>query len=417
MADIVATPQPIMSIRRVSLFGALFIAIGPMSMTLYTPAMTNIVEAFGTSEAAVKLTMTFYFAGFAFAQLIAGPASDALGRKPVTFAFIGLFLVGTLLALVAPTIEMLIFARFLQGLGASAGIAISRALVRDVFDGDESSRIMNLIGIILALGPAFAPTIGGVLLTYLGWRSIFVFMLAFGILVIVLTATGLRETVSIDRSRFNLRTLLGSYRALLGNGYFMTTSMVMAGAIGAIYAQSTILPFVLMDRVGMSPSEFGLGMLLQSGGYFAGSLVVRAMIGRVGALMLVLPGLVIVALGSLGLLNLVFAPATYLQVMVPISVFSFGIAFIIPAMTTATLAPFPKMAGAAASLMGFMQMAAGLAVGSIAAAFGDPVMAVVALTIAMSAASCIAFVVYRLRYHTPMPAPRLVPIVRSPLDD
>ena len=132
-----ATIKPLMSARRVSLIGAMLAAIGPVSMALYTPAMPEIVNAFGTTEAAVKMSLSLYFAGFAFAQLICGPISDGLGRRPVTVAFMAIYTVSSFLAVFAPDIETLIVARLLLGVGAAAGIAVSRAIVRDLFQHEE----------------------------------------------------------------------------------------------------------------------------------------------------------------------------------------------------------------------------------------------------------------------------------------
>ncbi len=397
---------PAMSERRVALIGGLMVAIGPISMALYTPAMTEIVRAFGTTEAAVKMTLTLYFGGFACAQLIAGPLSDALGRRPVTFAFMGVYCLASFFALAAPTIEALMAARFLQGIGASAGIAISRAVVRDLFTGERSSKIMNLIGIILALGPALAPTVGGLLLVSAGWRSIFVAMAVFGAVVVAVTALAMRETVVADRSRLSFTALGGSYRLLLGSRHFLACSGVVAGAIGALYAQATFLPFILMDRVGLSPAEFGLSMLFQSGSFFVGSLIVRSLMRRTSAYALVPPKLGLIALGSLGALTLLLWPPSLLHVMLPVAVYAAGIAFVMPAMTTAALAPFPYIAGAAAALTGFLQMGAELVVGSIGAAMGDPVLAMGTLIPAMGAAACIAYLVYRSQSHPAEPEPR-----------
>ncbi len=395
----------LMSVRRVSLLGALFIATGPIAMALYTPAMAQVVSAYSTTNSLVKMTLTLYFAGFATAQLIAGPLSDALGRRPVIIGFMLLFVVASLLALVAPTIETLIGARFMQGIGASAGVAISRALVRDMFEGDESSRIMNLMGIILAAAPALAPALGGVLVTHLGWRSVFALMMLFGASVIVITIWGLRETVVADRSRLNLRKLGSSYLKLIANRHFMTTSLTVAGAIGAIYALATILPFILMQRLGLSPTEFGLGMLLQSGSFFAGSLLVRQLMKRHSAYRLVTPGLVIISLGSTVILTLLLGDPTFLRVMVPVAVYTFGIAFVMPAMSTAALAPFPHIAGAASSLMGFMQMGAGLLVGSLAGLFSDPVVALAVLIPIMASVASLSYFVYCTNPHLAEPEP------------
>ncbi|UOA28515.1 multidrug effflux MFS transporter [Pseudosulfitobacter sp. DSM 107133] len=389
------TTKPIMSERKVSIIGALLVAIGPVSMALYTPAMTELVHHFNTSEAIVKLTLTLYFGGFACAQLVAGPLSDALGRRPVTIAFMSLYCAASVLAMLSQSVELLIVARFFQGVGASVGVAISRALVRDLFTGEKSSRIMNLIGIILALGPALSPTIGGLLLVVSGWRSIFVLMTVLGLFVIGVTIFSMKETVADAPKRLNFRALAGSYRTLLTNRRFLTTSFVIGGALGAVYAQATFLPFILMRDVGLSPSQFGLSMLAQSGAFLAGSMLVRRLMTRYGAEKLVLPGLIFIAAGSIGTATLLIWPPSFLHVMVPVAFYSFGISFVMPAMSTAALAPFGKMAGAAASLLGFIQMGSGLLVGSIGALLGDALFAMGLLIPMMGAFACLCYGLYR----------------------
>ncbi len=391
------TPNaPLMSERRVSLLGALLVAIGPVTMALFTPAMPEIVHAFGTTEAAVKLTLSLYFAGFALAQLVCGPLSDGFGRKPVTFAFLSVYLVASLLALVAPTIELLIAARFLQGVGAAVGIAISRAIVRDLFTSERSARIMNLIGLILGVGPAFAPTIGGLTMELAGWHAIFVVMFAAAVIVILVVHFAMVETVKRDLSRIRPGALASSYAALLTSRYFVLCSLIMTGTTGALYTQATVLPFILMERVGLTPAQFGVGMLMQSGMFFAGALVVRALLGRFGAYRLVLPGLVFVAIGSLGLaIGLRVTAPTFLTVMGPVAFFAFGIAFVMPAMLTASLAPYPHIAGAASSMGGFFQMGGGMIGGSISAMIGDPVFAMATIIPSMGLLAILCWLVWR----------------------
>jgi len=389
------TAQPIMSERRVSLIGALLVAIGPVSMAIYTPAMTEIVRAFQADEATVKMTLTLYFGGFACAQLIAGPLSDALGRRPVTVGFMAIYCLASLVALAAPSIEVLLAARFAQGIGASVGVAIARAIVRDLYRGDQSSRILNLIGIILAIGPALAPTIGGLMLVGFGWRSIFVLMAAMGIAVIAVAILSLRETVVADRSRLDPRALAQVYLRVLGHRHFVFPALVMAGALGALYAQATFLPFILMDQVGLSPAQFGLSMLMQSGSFFAGSLLVRALMARRGADRLVAPGLGFIVTGSLGMLALALTAPTFLGVMVPVGIYAVGIAFVMPAMSTAALAPFGRDAGGASAMQGFLQMGAGLFVGSLGALMGDAALAMALLIPALGALACLSYLAYR----------------------
>lgn len=385
-----------MSERRVGLIGAMLVAVGPISLALYTPAMPQIVEAFGTTEAAVKMTLSVYFAGFAVSQLFCGPLSDGFGRKPVTFIFMTIYAAASLLALLAPTVEVLIAARFLQGFGGAVGVAVSRALVRDLFTHERSARIMNMMGIIIAAGPAFAPTIGGLTMEVAGWHAIFILMLAFGFLTTLIVQLYMRETVARDLSHISPHGLATSYGTLLKSSYFLSSALVVMGSVGALYTLATVLPFILMDRVGLTPTQFGIGMLMQSGMFFLGSLTVRFLMHRVSAFTLVPVGLCFIAIGSLALIYTLNGPSlTFLSVMGPVGCYAFGIAFVNPAMMTASVAPFPRMAGAASSLASFMQMGGGLLGGSLSAIIGDPVLATSLVVPAMGATAIVSWLFWR----------------------
>jgi DHA1 family bicyclomycin/chloramphenicol resistance-like MFS transporter len=206
----------------------------------------------------------------------------------------------------------------------------------------------------------------------------------------------MRETVVRDLSRISPSALVRSYGALLANRYFMLSSLVVAGTSGALYAQATVLPFIMMNRVGLTPSQFGIGMLAHSGMFFAGSLAVRALLGRLGAYRLVPVGLIFVAAGSLALaVVLRLQEPTFVNVMGPVGLYAFGIAFVMPAMMTAAMAPFPHRAGAASSLMGFLQMGFGLLGGSAAALIGEPVAALAAVIPAMGLIAILSWLAWR----------------------
>ncbi|WP_127597940.1 multidrug effflux MFS transporter [Nitratireductor alexandrii] len=386
-----------MSERRVGVIGALLAAVGPISLALFTPAMPELVRIYDTTEAAVKLTLSLYFAGFALAQLVCGPLSDGFGRKPVTIGFMGIFFAASVLAMFAPTIEVLIVARLLQGIGAAVGIAIARAVVRDLFNDERAVRITNLIGIILALGPAISPTLGGIAIELAGWHSVFVLMALMSVVVVFVTILCLRETVTRDLSRIRPAALIRAYATLLGNGYFMLSSLVIAGTMGAIYAQATVLPFILMDRVGLTPAQFGVGMLMQSGLFFAGSLVARWTLRILAPARLVPIGLAFVAAGSLAMAVFlrVWEP-TFLIVMAPVSLYAFGIAFVMPAMSVAAMAPFPRIAGSASSMTGFLQMGTGLVGGLVAALIGEPVTALAIVVPALGLIAIASWAIWRL---------------------
>ena len=395
-----------MSATRTSIIGAFLVALGPISMALYTPAMPELVSAFHTSDSMIKLTLSLYFGGFAMSQLVAGSLSDAFGRRPVTIAFMGIYLIGSLMSAFAPSVQVLILGRLVQGIGASAGMTVSRAIVRDQFTGDKAAGIMNLIGMMLAIGPALAPTIGSIALGLAGWRSIFFLMLGFAAIACLIAYAFLEETSVPDRRKAHVGPILAAYREILGDVRFITATLVIGGAVGVLYTLAAILPFILIDRVGLTPLQFGVGMLLQSGMYFAGSVVVRLLLSRFSARQLIAPGLTLIGAGGIGVaLSIGLLPLNYLSVMGPVGVFAFGIAFITPAMMTAAVAPFPHIAGTASALMGFVQMGSGLVGGLICAAIGAPVLAMATVIPAFGLVSILSYFAYLMAIRArPLPS-------------
>lgn len=407
-------PTPLMSERRVAAVGAVLTMVGPVSMMVFTPAMPEMVRVFDTTEAMVKLTLSFYFAGFAISQLICGPLSDGFGRKPAVYGFIGIYLVATLFGLFAPTIEGVIAARFLQGVGAGVGLAMARAIVRDLYTTESAVRIMNLIIMMLSIGPSLSPVLGGLVMELAGWQAIFLVMLALAVLILLVTRFAMVETVPRDLSRIRPRALVTSYRMLLGNLYFMSASMIPAFSIGAIYALATILPFILMNRIGLSPVMFGLAMMFQSMSFLAGNLMMRFAMRRVHSFRLIPVGLAIL-LASLVLMPLPLLlqeEPGVLSIMGPVGLYCIGVAFFLPTLSTAALGPFPTMAGAAASLGGFLQMVTGLLGGVIAGLIGDPLLAYATIIPLMGLATVVSWLVWRR-----LPEPAMARITARQTDD
>ncbi len=385
-----------MSERRTSIIGAFLVALGPVSMALYTPAMPELVRAFSSSEAAIKMTLSLYFAGFAFAQLVSGTLSDVIGRRRATLIFMAIYLVGSLMAAFAPSVAVLLAGRLVQGIGASVGMTVARAIVRDQFTGVEAARIMNMIGMMLALGPAFSPTLGGLALGLFGWQSIFFLMVGFAAMACLTVQFFMAETATPDPSKGHLKPILAAYRSLLSDSRFISSTLVIAGAVGALYAWATMLPFVLINEVGLTPTEFGVGMLMQSGLFFSGAVTVRFLLRRFTPQALVPAGLFFIGTASLALgYSMHLIVPSFLSVMLPIGIYSFGIAFVMPYMMTAAMAPFPAIAGTASAMMGFVQMGSGLLGGAIAAAVGVPVMALGTIIPCFGLVCILSYVWYR----------------------
>jgi DHA1 family bicyclomycin/chloramphenicol resistance-like MFS transporter len=365
---------------RTALLGALIVALGPISLALYTPAMPTLVEAFATDPATIKLTITLYFLGFAFAQLVCGPLSDAYGRKPVALAFFSIYLVGSVIAVFAPSVTWLLAARALQGIGAAAGVATSRAVVRDQYTGQASARIMNLIGLIFAIGPAVSPSIGALLLRTLGWHSIFVLMVVYGLVVVVTTIFAISETnPNINAAAARPANILRSYVALARDRTFMRFSFIMSCAFGGLYTLPALLPFVLIGMVGLTPTQYGLATLIQTASYAAGNLVTMQLLRRYEAVRLVPFGIaIIVAAAIIMAIILRLLPPSLATVIGPTALWAFGSAWIVPGATTGALANAGGRAGAASAFMGFLQIGGGLAGTLIAAVlFADAFQALI----------------------------------------
>lgn len=376
MSPPLPTPTPIMTTRRTAILGALLMAIGPISMAIYTPAMPELVKAFGTTEAAIKISLALYFAGFALAQLVSGPASDAFGRKVASLVFLSIYLAGGLIAVFAPSVEFLLAARLIQGIGVSVGMTVARAIVRDQFIGSEASSILNLIGIMLAIGPAIGPTMGGLSLAAFGWHSVFWLMVGFGVISVVAVVFFLRETTVPDRKRIRPGNLVRAYAELLRNKRFLFAALIMAGSVGALYAQATMLSFILINDVGLTPTGFGLSMLMQSGAYFSGSVALRFLVKILGDRHSAILGLCCSGIGgTLMILSVFLLEPSFITIMGPVAVATFGIALITPYIVTAAMAPFPHIAGSASAMMGFIQMSSGFIAGVVASLIGSPLLA------------------------------------------
>lgn len=375
--DTTAATAPVITERRLTLIGSALAALGPISLSLYSPALPALAAAFGASHAAVNLTMTAYFGGFAFAQLACGPVSDAYGRRRAALGFIALYLVASCAAAMAPSVGWLIGARLAQGLGAAVGLSVSRAMVRDVFTGQPAARIMGMIGVMLGIGPAVSPTLGGLILTVAHWHVIFYVMILYGAALLAILLLATPETHrNPDPGHLHPARLVHNYATLLSSAGFMRAALVMALTVGGIYMLAVMLPFVLIDQLGMSPATFGLTMLNQTGFYILGGLVAQRLMRFIPAQRLVPIGLAFCVAAGLGFaIGLrVFGPSLW-PVILPLQAWAFGIALILPATTAGALHDFPHIAGAAAALLGFLQMASGFLGGLSASLFADPAMA------------------------------------------
>ncbi|MBV9825715.1 MAG: multidrug effflux MFS transporter [Alphaproteobacteria bacterium] len=367
-----AVPVPLTPLH-MTIVGALLIAVGPISMTLYTPALTLLTRVFATNEAAIRTTITVYLFGFALAQLICGPLSDRYGRRPVVLWCLGLYLIGSLVCAGAVSVLMLDGGRIIQGIGACGGMALSRVMVVDRFTGPAAARIISMMSLILSIAPAAAPVLGGTLITVMSWRLLFALMVIYGAVLFVLVWQFPETNSRPDPLATRPRSLVVNYAALLTSRAFLGQVVLTAFAVGGFYTAQTLSPFILMGRLGLASPTFGLVTASLMVAYLFGSLATNRLLRFVSVQRLVVFGAVLVMVAALALgigLRYEFGVA---EVVGPMCLWLFGMAFIMPGVTTAALALFPRNAGSAAALMGSLQMGMGFVGSAVAGLLPDAV--------------------------------------------
>ncbi|MFI1196347.1 multidrug effflux MFS transporter [Micromonospora sp. NPDC020750] len=245
-------------LRLVLVLGSL-IAVGPLTIDMYLPALPALVTDFGTTSAAVQMTLTGTLAGLALGQLVIGPLSDAVGRRKPLIAGIALHVVASLLCVVAPNIAVLGALRVVQGLGVAAASVVAMAVVRDLFDGTEFARLLSRLLLVMGAAPILAPTLGSGLLRWTDWRGVFVALAAFGVLLVVVAALGLRETLPAERRRRGgVRATARVYGSLLRDRTFVGLVLVAGLAMAALFAYVAGSSFVLQEQYGLNEQQFGL---------------------------------------------------------------------------------------------------------------------------------------------------------------
>lgn len=337
---------------------AMLTALGPLSTDFYLPSLPEIVRVLNTDVAGAQATLSAFLFGFAAGQIIWGPLSDRLGRRPVLLIGLGLFLVTTLICALAPSIEALIGARFAQALGASGPIVLGRAMVRDLYDGPRAGRELARMGMIMGLVPAVAPALGGVLQNAFGWRSTFVATLIVALAIMAVVVTILPETIR-QRSpeKLSFLAIFRGFRVLLQNPayrvYVSLTSLAYAGLFAFISGSS----FVLIGIYGLTPPVYGLSFGCMVLGYILGTILAQRLVGSRGLDGVIALGVICLAAGGLAMLVCVASGfGGPFGVILPMALYACGVGLTMPQSQAAAMMPFPDRAGAASSLTGLCQM-------------------------------------------------------------
>ncbi len=332
--------------------------IGALAIDTYLPSMPAIGTEFGVGPVAVQQTLSVFLFTFAFMMLFYGTLSDSFGRRPVIFAALTLYTLGSIGAAYAPTFGWLLFFRALQGLSAGAGSVIGQAIVQDRFSGAQAQKMMSHIMMVFGLAPAIAPVLGGWLHVSFGWRSTFIFLAVFGALMMLMVWRMLPESLPREkRQPFHPATIAANYLMVLRNPQFLMLALSLGLVFGGLALYIGSAANFVMGILKLPETAFGWMFIPLIGGMVLGSAWggKRAVMAPPGRLLWI--GYAVMAVASVLNVgyNALFAAAVPWAVL-PLAVFTFGLAVAMPGIQLSAMGLFPNNRGLAASMVGFIQM-------------------------------------------------------------
>ena len=375
-------------------------AIGPVSLNILTPVTPSLADIFGTRVETVQLTLSLYLFGLAISQLVLGPLSDRFGRKPVLL--LGLFITtaASIAAVFSTSIEMLIVFRVLQALGASAGLVIGRAIIRDLYARDRAASMIGLVTTVMVVAPMVAPLVGGLLDKALGkqhgWQGTFVLVGAFAGLVLVWVIASLKETRPGHITGGGLRFIWRESRELFADRRFLGYVLVCAIGTASFFAFLGGGPHVVVGIMQRSAFEYGLWFMLTAGGFMLGNFVTARNSQRYGIDRMIHFGLLSMIVGAvLTVVTVALWPYDGpWTIFLPQFLVSFGNGLFLPNCVAGAVSVRPQAAGTASGITGFAQMSLGAASAqgmSHLVATADTAMPLAIVTLAFSTVASLAF--------------------------
>ena len=330
--------------------------LGPFSIDTYLPAFSGISASLGATPLEMQQTLSAYLFGFAFMALFHGAISDSFGRRPVVLWGLGVFTLASVGCALSQTIGQLIFFRAIQGLSTGAGIAIARAVVRDMYAASQAQKVMSQITLFFGAAPAIAPLLGGWLLIHSSWHAIFWFLAALGVILWIANYRLLPETLHpSQRQHFHVKNLLAGYWQLGADPRFLLLALASGIPFNGMFLYILCAPVFLGEHLQLLPQQFFWFFLVTIGGIMSGAWVSGRVAGKLSQKRQIRNGFVIMlCIGVVNLIaNLLFT-AHVSWALWPLGIFAFGWAMMVPVVTLLILDLHPDRRGMASSLQMFI---------------------------------------------------------------
>jgi MFS transporter, DHA1 family, multidrug resistance protein len=370
-------------------------ASGTLATNILLPSLPGIAIAVGVSSAQVTAAITIFLAMFALGQLVVGPMSDRFGRRVPVMTGFAVFFAGSVWCAFANDLPTLLAGRVVQAAGACATSVLSRAIARDLFEGEKLARVLTFVMVAMAAAPGFSPLVGGALDHFFGWRSTFAFVAIFAAFAATAYFIVFGETHLVLRAAFNPWAIAKNYWSLSADQRFVVPAATVSLILGALFAMFSALPRILIEGLGFAPLQLGLffaGTVLI---VFSAGMIATKIVPRLGLDQSICIGLVLACVGSVMVLLFALFDGRFLPFLAGSCVFLLGMGMVNPLCSAQTLSPFGDRAGAASALLGFWQM--------LAAALGVLLAAVIAkdamtgLGLVLVLASILASALYQFR--------------------
>ena len=371
-----------------------FLMLQPLSTDFYLASLPGLARTFAASVATIQLTLSVFIIAFGTMQLVIGPLSDRHGRYRVTIAGIALYAAASIACAAAPSIETLIVARFFQAIGCCTVVVVARAVIRDMFDPLTGAKVMAQASTLLAIGPLFGPILGSFLEVRFGFRAAFVVLTVFSGALLVATLAWLPETnPHPDATATRPGALLRNYARVLRSPHFLSYALVGAASYGGLFAFISGSPFVLIGVLGVPTAWFGFCFAFCVVGYLLGTIACRHLLARRGIVRTLKLSACVSAAGGMAMAALaVVGLQHWAAILLPQFVFMFAHGINFPCAQAGAVAPFPRQAGAAAGVLGFLTMALAALVGWWIGASNDGTVYPLAFTIATAGLGVLATV-------------------------